>query len=73
MKNPSTENCNLYKKFRNMYNIVTRLSKKLFFEQELLKHQSNLKVTWDILKKAIRKNAANKNVISSIKVDGVIL
>ena len=72
-KNPSTENCELYKKFRNMYNTVIRLSKKLFFEQELKKHQSNLKVTWDILKKAIRKSAANKNVISSIKINGEVI
>ena len=72
-KNPSTENCEFYKKIRNMYNTVIRLSKKLFFEQELKKHQSNLKVTWDILKKAIRKSAANKNVISSIKINGEVI
>jgi Reverse transcriptase (RNA-dependent DNA polymerase) len=69
-KVPNIENKSLYKRYRNMYNTIIRASKKLYFENALEKHQSNLKVTWDILRKAIRKVKAKKVSINCILSNG---
>jgi hypothetical protein len=72
-RNPTENNLNLYKRYRNLYNTLIRASKKLYFESELEKHKNNLKVTWDILRKAIRKTKSKNSFISNIKVNGVEL
>ena len=40
---PSMANSNFFKNYRNMYNVVIRLAKKLYYERELKAAQSNLK------------------------------
>jgi hypothetical protein len=72
-RNPTENNLNLYKRYRNLYNTLIRASKKLYFESELEKHKNNLKVTWDIVRKAIRKTKSKNSFISNIKVNGVEL
>jgi bifunctional pyridoxal-dependent enzyme with beta-cystathionase and maltose regulon repressor activities len=66
-------NKNTYTVYRNIYNSVTRASKKLYYEAELEKHKTNLKVTWDLLRKAIRKNKSKSSHICNIKVNGMEL
>lgn len=44
--NPSPINEFLYKLYRNSYNTIIRASKKMYFETELIKNQSNMKKTW---------------------------
>jgi hypothetical protein len=70
-RNPTLTNKNAYSVYRNLYNIVIRTSKKMYYENELKKHKSNLKVTWDLLRKAIRKNKSKNLTISTIKVNGI--
>ena len=50
-----------------------KLSKKLYFESELLKNQNNLKATWDILRQATRRENNCKSPISSIFADRIKL
>ena len=71
--NPSIECRNTYVAYRNLYNKIVKLSKKLYFESELLKNQNNLKATWDILRQATRRENNCKSPISSIFVDGIKL
>ena len=60
-----------YVKYRNVYNNLIRTSKKLFFEAELKKHSNNIKVTWDIIRKVIRKTKNKSSGISSIIVNNI--
>ncbi len=49
-----------YKTYRNLYNKVVRNAKKLYFNEQLSKHQSNMKKTWQLLRCAINKKSKNK-------------
>ena len=62
-----------YVAYRNLYNKIVKLCKKLYFESELRKNQNNLKATWDILRQATRRENNCKSPISKIFVDGVKL
>ena len=43
VKNPVEANHSKFKNFRNLYNKIIKASKKIYFQSELTKHQSNLK------------------------------
>jgi hypothetical protein len=73
VREPSTENKNIYNRYRNLYNTILRASKKLYFEREFEKHRTNLKVMWDTLRKAIRKSKNNKVSIDRINIEGTIV
>ena len=49
LKNPTDASITCYKKYRNLYAKTIIASKKLYFEQQLLKYQSDSKKTWKIL------------------------
>jgi hypothetical protein len=71
-KSPNPVNKSLYCRYRNVYNCLIRESKKLYFENEFEKHKHNLRVTWDLLRKAMRKNKIKKSTIQSISYNGVL-
>jgi Reverse transcriptase (RNA-dependent DNA polymerase) len=73
IKSPSIINKESYNQYRNVYNRIVRASKKLCFENELEKHKANLKVTWDLLRKAIRQRKVKKTSIDSICCNGNII
>jgi Reverse transcriptase (RNA-dependent DNA polymerase) len=73
VKKPNVENRNLYNAYRNLYNVILRNSKKIYFEQMLEKFKTNLKVTWDILRKAVRKCKVKKTSVSSIFFNGTLI
>jgi len=54
----SAENKNIYKKYRNMYNNLVRISKKAYFETNLNDHKNNPKKVWKFLNESI--NRVNK-------------
>ena len=70
---PNLESKVSYVAYRNLYNKIVKLSKKLYFESELRKNRINLKATWDILKQATRRENNCKSQISAIFVNGVKL
>ena len=49
------ENINKFKLFRNIYNETIRAAKKLYYEKQFSKFQSNLKKSWQLLYSAIDK------------------
>jgi len=60
--NRSVEALNLYKNYRNIYNSLVRLSKKMYFEQNFETHKKNPKKTWDLLKEAANLNKSNDTI-----------
>ena len=56
-----------YKRYRNTYNKLVKLAKKLYFDNKIQTNQGNLKQTWKILRSAInKKDKKSNNSISSI-------
>jgi len=51
-----------YKKFRNLYNTVLRLSKKMYFDANFELHKKNPKKTWELLKEAACLNKSNDKI-----------
>ena len=70
-KDPTPENREKFKKYRNLYNSLIRISRKLFYDEEFQKHSSNLKKTWQLIQDVIRSGGVNKDPISEIFVSGI--
>ena len=73
VKNPCPQLINEFKKYRNLYNKIIKTGKKLYFESELIKHQSNLKKTWLLLRKAINNKSKKDNSIQNIIINGSLI
>ena len=71
LKNPSPNSIQLYKNFCNTYSRILKASKKIYFQNQLIKHQSDCKKTWEILRKAINNSNKNSNSIQTIIHNGV--
>ena len=56
-----------------MYNKVIKTSKKLYFQNELIRHQSNFKKTWQLLRKATNSKVKKDNSITNITVNGTFI
>ena len=73
VKNPRDQIINKFKTYRNLYNKVIKASKKMYFQSELIKHQSNLKKTWSLLRKAVNNKSKKDNSIQNIIIDGSLV
>jgi len=62
-----------YKLYRNVYNRVIKMAKKNFYERELIANQSNLKKTWDLIRSAANLPKINREGISQMLIDGVLV
>jgi len=71
LKDPNPLNILNFKNYRNLYSKIIKSSKKLHFEKALTKNQSNLKKTWQILRKAINKNINKENGVQNLLVNNV--
>ena len=60
---PNVLNLTTYKKYRNLFNILVRAAKKLFYDKLFQKFQSNLSKTWQLINEIINKKP-KKNVQS---------
>ncbi len=69
---PSLTNKDTFKRYRNAYNKIIRVAKKMYFENELLKYQSNLKKTWQVINLAINKKPNKSAFIDSLIVNGIV-
>lgn len=67
---PSAYNISRYRSYRNIYNTVLRLSKKLYFEKNLNENAKNPRKSWELLKEALNSNN-NQNKIESIQINGL--
>ncbi len=70
-KNPSQIFKSNYKKYRNIYNSLLRAGKKLYNERELGKNVSNLKKTWDLIKKATNMGCSSPDPLSKLIYDNI--
>ena len=60
--NPSIENGNNYRIYRNLFNKILRASKKLHYVKGLHKAQKNPKETWSLLKDALNMKQENPKI-----------
>jgi hypothetical protein len=68
---PSARNISRYRSYRNIYNTVLRLSKKLYFKKNLNENAKNPRKSWELLKEALNSNN-NQNKIESIQINGLL-
>ena len=66
-KNPTEENINRYKRYRNVYNKLIRAAKQLYYKSALEMHKHDLKKSWQILREALRKKNDKTSLIEEIK------
>jgi hypothetical protein len=64
-------NITKFKNYRNVYNKLIRLAKKLQYEKLFLKYQNNLKKTWQVLHEVIKKSNAKNCPIQQIVINNV--
>jgi hypothetical protein len=69
INNPSIEHTSAYKRYRNTYNTLLRLSKKLYFESNLKAYENNPRKTWELLKEATKSPSSSKK-IDTIVING---
>ena len=69
--NPSQENQEKYKKYRNLFNSLVRASKKLHYANELSTNKKNPKKLWETLK-TITTGNSNGSTINQIESNGKI-
>ena len=49
LKNPSMENCEKYKLYKNLYNSLCRKAEKLYLSEQFLAKSKNIKATWRLI------------------------
>ena len=59
-----------YKSYRNLYNKLLRVAKKLYFEAKLERNQGDPKKMWDTLNEAINRKCSKNSFINEINVNG---
>jgi hypothetical protein len=69
---PSPVNTTRYKSYRNLFNRLVRLSRKMYYEEQLSANISNLRKTWQILNEALNI-PKNKQSISKIMVSNTLI
>jgi exonuclease III len=69
-KDPTTENKELYTKYKNVYNKVLKTAKKLYYSNLLVSNQNDLKKSWQIIKDAAGLNSKRKFTTDKIIVEG---
>jgi hypothetical protein len=62
LKNPTLENMGRYKVFRNTYNRLIKLSKKMYFEKSFEKAQKNPKKTWALMREALNTHKGETKI-----------
>ena len=67
IRQPTHENINRYKEYRNVYNKLIRAAKHLYYKSALEKHKHDLKKSLQILRDAIRKKKDKTSFIDEIK------
>jgi Reverse transcriptase (RNA-dependent DNA polymerase) len=67
--NPNVANILSFKNYRNLYNRTVRAAKKMYYDSQLKKNQTNLKKTWELIFEVIKKSKSKSNEIFSVIVD----
>ena len=70
---PTNSNRKKFKEYKNLYNKVIRLRKKLFFNDELIKCQGDLKASWNILREASCIKKSSKIVTEKLIINDEVV
>lgn len=70
---PSPNNLQNFRIYRNLYNKLTRLCKKLYYQDLLEINKSNLKKSWSILNEILNKKNSKKSNPFSLRLGEKIL
>ena len=71
VKNPTAANIDQFKRFRNLYSLVIKTAKKLYYEKQQTLNQKNLRKTWQILFSSINKSKINRQDLSQLTINGL--
>ena len=56
LTNPCKKNENKYKTYKNKLNHTIKISKKLYYEEQLIKYKHNSKMIWKTLNEILLQN-----------------
>ena len=73
LKMPTLHNISFFKKYKNLYNKVTRARKQTYYSEMLLLHQGNIKKTWDIMREAADLPKRKSNLTDTLKIDNLLI
>ena len=59
---PNKKNENIYKKYKNKLNHTIKISKKMYYEEQLIKHKHNAKMIWKTMNEILNKREKNKEL-----------
>ena len=51
---------NAYKSYKNLFEQIKKLAKKLHFANLITKYKNNIKMTWPFLKEVLDKNSSRR-------------
>jgi exonuclease III len=69
-KNPTFENKEKYRIYKNMYNKVIKTRRKLYFSHKLVNHQGDLKKSWQTVKEAAGLSSNKNSLTDRLLVNG---
>lgn len=70
VKNPSEAKKIHFKTYKNLYNKLLKQMKKLVFSKQLIKHQGNLKKSWEIIQEASQLKKKKQDSPTSLVQEG---
>ena len=62
MSNPCKKNENIYKRYKNKLNHIIKISKKKYYEEQLIKYKHDSKPTWRTLNEILNKKLKTKEL-----------
>ena len=62
LTNPCKKNENKYKTYKNKLNHTIKISKKLYYEEQLIKYKHNSKMIWKTLNEILNKKIKIKEL-----------
>ena len=73
IKNPTDTNKKNYKVYRNKFNKIKRIAKKMYYSNKLNELNGNLRLTWKLINEIINKNKSRSELPSNfLKEDNMI-
>lgn len=69
-KRPSFDNLDKFKTYKNVYNKLLKAMKKLYYHNEIVKHQGDLKKIWETIRKASGINKKHFTLPDELNVNG---
>ena len=73
LKSPSQDNISFYKRYKNLYNRVSRARQKIYYSDMLITHQGDLKKSWAIMREAAGMPKKKSKLTDTLKVDDILI